>query len=150
MKSVSFFPYFFLLSFMTMLLQKRNTCSNNILVYSKFPFIKDNIKDIFHLLFANLLLKGNLSLTYILAYMKVIHFKNRMLSSFFSQWSHEGRILRITIRLASPYQPLLAAMFSNCYQLWLNEWHCHFLPPLSEQWIIDCSALHKNSLRNLH
>ena len=29
-------------------------------------------------------------------------------------------------------------MFSNCYQLWLKGWHCHFLSPLSEQCIIVC------------
>ena len=66
--------------------------------------------------------------------MKVIHFKNRMLSSFIFQWSHEWRILRIAISLPSPWQPLLAAMFYNCYQLWLNEWHCHFLPAL---WVVN-------------
>ena len=38
--------------------------------------------------------KGNQSLTYMLAYMKVIHFKNRMLSSF-SLSDPEGRNLSI-------------------------------------------------------
>ena len=36
--------------------------------------------------------------------MKVIHFKNRMLPFFFSQWSHEGISLHIVIILASPWQ----------------------------------------------
>ena len=35
--------------------------------------------------------------------MKVIHFKNRMLPFFFSQWSHEGRFLHIAIILPSPW-----------------------------------------------
>ena len=47
------------------------------------------------------ILNGPKRLTYISAYMKVIHFKNRMLPFFFSQWSHEGRFLHIAIILPS-------------------------------------------------
>ena len=60
--------------------------------------------------------------------MKVIHFKNRMLSSFFSQWSHEGRIVRIAISLPFPWQPLLAAMFYNCYHAAVTLWVALSLP----------------------
>ena len=61
---------------------------------------------------------------------------------------HEMRIVCIASSLS---QPLVAAMFFNCYQLWLKWVAAHFMSPSSEQCIIDCiSALHTNSLRKLH